>query len=146
MSVTIELKGMEQLTKRLETLDDSVKLEVRKALKKSALKVEGTAKIDIQRGAKTGEVYNRGGRLHQSSQEGQAPATDTGRLVGSITHNIMDSGLTAIVGSDVEYAIHLEFGTRHLGARPWLHPALEKSRKDIDGYFKQAVKNAVKKK
>ena len=29
-------------------------------------------------------------------------------------------GLTALIGSDVEYALYLELGTARMGARPWL--------------------------
>ena len=37
---------------------------------------------------------------------------DTGRLRSSIAVRLQDEGLTAIVGSNVQYAPHVEFGTR----------------------------------
>lgn len=51
---------------------------------------------------------------------------DTGRLRASITSEVgKDSdGLYAVVGSDVEYAGYVEFGTSRNAAQPYLRPAL----------------------
>lgn len=50
---------------------------------------------------------------------------DTGRLRSSITHQLGSDGegLYAQVGSDVEYAIFQELGTRYMDAHPYLRPA-----------------------
>lgn len=50
---------------------------------------------------------------------------DTGRLRSSIGVNFEDGGLAADVGSNVEYAPHVEFGTVNMAAQPYLTPALE---------------------
>lgn len=51
---------------------------------------------------------------------------DTGRLRASITHAIDHDprGLVGVVGTDVDYAPHVELGTTHAGAQPFLRPAL----------------------
>jgi HK97 gp10 family phage protein len=51
---------------------------------------------------------------------------DTGRLRGSITHDLARDarGLVATVGTLVEYAPFVEFGTRYMRAQPFLRPAL----------------------
>jgi HK97 gp10 family phage protein len=51
---------------------------------------------------------------------------DTGRLRASITSTVaVDAqGLYGIVGTNVTYAAHVEFGTRNMAARPFLRPAL----------------------
>ena len=47
---------------------------------------------------------------------------DTGTLRGSITHAV--GGDTVEVGTDVEYAPYVEFGTRKQRAQPFLTPAM----------------------
>jgi HK97 gp10 family phage protein len=52
---------------------------------------------------------------------------DTGRLRGSITHEVNASPgkIEGRVGSNVEYAAYVELGTRHTPAQPYLRPALQ---------------------
>lgn len=58
------------------------------------------------------------------------PGVVTGRLRSSITHAIArdTDGLYADIGSNVEYSIYLELGTRFMHPRPYLRPALEAAR------------------
>lgn len=51
---------------------------------------------------------------------------DTGRLRSSIVYEVAATGrtITARIGTNVEYAGYVEFGTRHMRARPYLRPAL----------------------
>jgi len=51
---------------------------------------------------------------------------DTGRLRSSISHDLGRDGrgLVGSVGTNVEYAPHVEFGTRYMRAQPFLRPAL----------------------
>lgn len=63
----------------------------------------------------------------ESAAKRLAPV-DTGRLRGSISHSapkVDGKGLYILIGSDVEYAIYQEFGTRYMGAQPFLRPALD---------------------
>lgn len=55
---------------------------------------------------------------------------DTGRLRASINWRLEADarGLLAIVGTDVEYAPYVEFGTSRMSAQPFLRPALEAAR------------------
>lgn len=48
---------------------------------------------------------------------------DTGRLRNSITHTHDDEA--AYIGTNVEYAPYVEFGTRRQTAQPFLRPAAE---------------------
>jgi HK97 gp10 family phage protein len=52
---------------------------------------------------------------------------DTGRLRSSITHEVGGDaeGMVARVGTNVEYAKYLEYGTSRMSARPFLRPALQ---------------------
>ena len=54
---------------------------------------------------------------------------DTGRLRASITSEV--SGDEGKVGTNVEYAADVEFGTVRQSAQPFLFPALEKNRDKI---------------
>lgn len=66
---------------------------------------------------------------------------DTGRLRSSITTDLSQiNSYEASVGTNVEYAPHVEYGTSKQSAKPYLRPAfnknvakLEKSVKDILG-------------
>ena len=59
---------------------------------------------------------------HTAAAEGSAPNTDTGKLVSSVAAEKIGSGVYHI-GSKLDYAEWLEFGTSKMGARPWLDPA-----------------------
>lgn len=51
---------------------------------------------------------------------------DTGRLRDSLEHEVQ--GDTVRVGTNVEYAVYVEEGTRYMNAEPYLRPALYKKR------------------
>lgn len=61
----------------------------------------------------------------ESVAKGLCPV-DTGRLRSSIQHEIsLDDGeITGRVGTNVEYAPYVEFGTRYWAGKPFLIPAL----------------------
>lgn len=63
---------------------------------------------------------------HRASAPGSPPASDTGRLLASIHHEMVGAGqnIEAHIGTDVFYAIYLELGTRYMAPRPFLRPAL----------------------
>ena len=48
---------------------------------------------------------------------------DTGNLRGSITHEVDTAGNAVYIGTNIEYAPYVEFGTRHMHAQPYLRPA-----------------------
>jgi HK97 gp10 family phage protein len=96
---------------------------------KRLLVIHGTGRIYTQLfRRKNGRLYVFGRRVpHQASAPGMPPATDTGRLLGSIHHTVGDDadGQYAHIGSDVEYALYLELGTRYMAPRPFMRPALD---------------------
>lgn len=49
---------------------------------------------------------------------------DTGRLQGSLTHAVDDDAV--YIGTNVEYAPFVEFGTSRSRKQPYLKPAIEK--------------------
>lgn len=91
--------------------------DVSKDLARRAIRVESAAKSSM-------------GKVAPPSPEGHAPATRTGRLIGSITWRLGRDALGpyADVGSAVLYAPYVELGTSRMKARPYLRPALEAAR------------------
>ena len=60
---------------------------------------------------------------------------DTGNLKNSIQTE-MESDLTAVVGTNVEYAPYVEYGTYKMAARPYLGPAAEAVRPGFEAAMK----------
>ena len=98
----------------------------------------------IQSGPKTGRVYTRRGKRHQASAPGEAPATDTGSLVGSLAIEPDPDGLGTKVVARSIYAAWLEFGTRRVAARPFFARSFELHKKPIRRAIGAAVKAALK--
>lgn len=67
-------------------------------------------------------------KINASGRPG--PRVRTGRLRASITHQLLSSerGLVARIGSNVEYAGYVEYGTDRAPAYPYLRPALKAAR------------------
>lgn len=109
----------------LHDLFESPDGPVGKDLVRRGVNVQAAAKRSLRQHG-TGRVYVHGHVSHQASSPGQPPATDTGRLLTSITQRLGhdERGLVERVGSDVEYTVPLERGTRTIEPRPFLMPAL----------------------
>lgn len=69
------------------------------------------------------QAVERAARNIETAAKVAAPV-DTGRLQGSIHVESLGPAARAI-GTDVEYATFVEFGTRHMAAQPFLIPAFE---------------------
>jgi HK97 gp10 family phage protein len=64
---------------------------------------------------------------------------DSGRLKGSITSRVDDD--RAIIGSNVEYAPHVEYGTKFMRAQPYLRPAIDRMKKPLIDLYKQIFRS-----
>lgn len=109
--------------------------------------------VRILAGARSGRRYKvpgtgtpgvRGsGTYYTASAPGEAPAPRLGSagLRGSI--RVMPrfefGKAQARVGTELEYAIYLEYGTRYMDPRPSLGPALDKARPAIDRIFSERL-------
>jgi hypothetical protein len=109
-------------------LAGDITAEASKVVRKATLLIEQKAKIAIQTGPKTGREYRRrGGRIHRASARGEAPATDTAFLVGSISSDF-PSATTGVVTVAAHYAEILEEALD----RPFVRPAIEDTLKDLE--------------
>ena len=66
---------------------------------------------------------------------------DTGRLRNSITHTVDGAALEVYIGTNVEYAPHVELGTRHQDAQPFLRPAAQ----DHGSQYRRVISDALSK-
>ena len=104
--ITIKVNGIPEALDMLKKYQRRKKEQIKDELRIGAFKIEGLAKETVP--------------------------FDTGRLSGSIT--IDDSDIKVLVervGSDVSYAPYVEFGTKHMEARPYLFPAFFSYENDI---------------
>lgn len=66
----------------------------------------------------------RGAYAIEASAKQKCPVR-TGALRRSIHTVLSNGGMRAVVGPSVDYSAYIEFGTRHMAARPYMRPAAE---------------------
>lgn len=120
MGTDVKVEGMEVLQSKIgdgKIIRDTAK----DALTKAAIVVKNQAKL------------NASGR--------PGPNVQTGRLRKSITWQIDGAALPAWakVGTNVEYAPFVEFGTSRMKAYPFLSPVLEQKKDEISDILGEAV-------
>ncbi len=129
------------------------------AMKKATFFLEGEVK-KVLSGKGSGLLYKRRkkkgkGQFHRASVAGKPPALDIGTLMNSMTSvtEVKQLEITGFVGSDLqkmaaksdvgtdlEYGIYLELGTKNMQPRPFLRPTLKANGKKILEFFKKANK------
>jgi len=148
--VTVQVTGVAELKQKLRSLGGSMEdaifggviltaNEVRNSAIKSIQNKSGGTQV--QRSRQGGGTYT-----HTASAAGGAPNTDTGKLVASIAVEPHKSGVYALVGSNLDYAGWLEFGTTKMGARPWLEPALRKNIDNLQNNINDVVDTLIQSK
>jgi HK97 gp10 family phage protein len=145
MTVTIRLEGSEQLQRELRRLSDDLREEAGKAVLATAVEMRADIVTSIQRGPASGITYKKSNptRTHTASAPGQPPMSDTGRLANSITFDRVGD-LTATVGSALNYAPWLEYGTSRMAARPFFRPAVERMRPIYIGKLEDIIRRAAR--
>ncbi len=123
-----------------------------KAMHTAALLLERDIKIHFTLMG-TGKEYKRGKKTHRASMPGQPPAIDLGHLRTSITGDVtvkagnvigkvgVDDDYIAAkapVGTDIKYGLYLEVGTSKMAPRPYLRPALKRTKRKVDKIFRMA--------
>jgi phage gpG-like protein len=125
MSLELKIEGMAELQAALRKASAEAQEAVGVAVIGTAMELRGDIIKRIHGGPASGAVYAKGSVSHQASAPGEAPASDTGRLAGSITFD-KTGPMSATVGSDLVYAAALEFGSGRIDPRPAWVPAIEK--------------------
>jgi len=143
MAIWGRITGGANLILALNNFSKEMEAELTSAVQDTAERVRTGVVRSIQKGPKTGRVYQRGAISHRASAPGQAPATDQGDLASS--YHRVDGRLVSAVGSGLDKAPMLEFGTSKMQARPHLFPALEAQRPYYVERLKKATTNAASK-
>jgi len=120
----------------------------RPVLKAIGVGVQRTMRDLMKNSPRSGNVYSRGVTVsHKASGPGEPPAPDTSNLRRSVMYGVGDDYVD--VGANAEYAPYLEFGTRHMSARPFLRPAIDQSvdaiSKEFQKHFEREAAKAAKK-
>lgn len=110
--------------------------EVGRALFAAGEMIQVEAQISITAGAVSG-------KKHVASAPGEAPNNDTGTLAGAIETNQV-APLVVEVSSNAPYAAALEFGTSRMESRPYMQPARDAKRREVEQLVRRAVDRAVK--
>ncbi len=117
LRVNIDIKALEQFGKGLRQYRRDLEKALKKAMEKTVLEIEAEAK--------------------------KRCPVDTGRLRASINPKVK-SPTEGSVGTNVEYAKYVEYGTRRRGnhpgmrAQPFLEPAFIAGKKKAKKYFDEA--------
>jgi HK97 gp10 family phage protein len=140
--VSVSVTGAEELKRKMLMLGDQMEQAAEEGVFLTAQEVRTYAIKSIQEqspGAVVSRSRQGGGTYpHVAAAEGEAPNTDTGRLVSSIAaEKVGDAEYE--VGTGLDYGDYLEMGTVHMRPRPWLIPALNAN---SDNLFKNIEKAA----
>lgn len=142
--IEIRLTTSKFVEKQLKRVESEISKNVTQAIYRAASLVQAEAIRGIQRGKKTGRIYKRRSVQHRASAPGEYPASDTGRLAGSIRIN--RGVLQADIGSDVIYAKYLEpdeaSDEGKLKPRPFLEPSYKKNEEKINQLIDEAITKA----
>lgn len=146
MDFSVTIEGLDKLQSATKATAEAIQREIDIAAYVSAQKIVTEAKRSILDGQKSGRIYKHRSVIHRASAPGEAPASDTGRLVNSLIAEQGRGEASAIAGKgNVIYARMLEFGTALMAARPFFFPAFEKSKAFIIQRMNDAVRRAVAK-
>lgn len=69
---------------------------------------------------------------------------DTGALRSDINYKVAMSEKVVRIGTAIEYSPYVEYGTRKMTAQPFLRPAADNNRGNIQDCFDSAVNDAIK--
>ena len=145
MSLELKIEGMAELQAALRRASAEAQEAVGVAVIGTAMELRGDIVKRIQDGPATGRIYVRGGVEHQASsgEAKEAPASDTGRLAGSVIFD-KTGPMSATVGSDLVYAAVLEFGSGRIDPRPAWVPAIEKITPKYIARLERALRGSLR--
>ena len=145
MTLRFRILNKAEFDKKMNKRFKDTLSNVRRTVRITANEVRNTAVTSITQNPRAGDSVTRYNptRTIRISKEGDPPASDTGFLASNI-HLVMDADqLGASIESRAKYSAFLEFGTRHMRARPFMQPALEQGKRKYKKMFKDAVRKGI---
>jgi len=142
--INLKVTGSQDIIRRLRKVTKNVDEIAAESVFLTANLVKNTAVKSIQ-SISMGERVRRprqgGGTLsHVASRPGDAPNTDNGDLIKSISVQPLQPKKTMTVGVNAKYAIPLEFGTKNMEARPYMQPSMEENKDALDRFLANKLK------
>jgi HK97 gp10 family phage protein len=142
--INLKVTGSQDILRRLRKVTKNVDEIAAESVFLTANLVKNTAVKSIQ-SISMGERVRRprqgGGTLsHIASRPGDAPNTDTGNLVKSISVQPLQPKKTMTVGVNSKYGAALEFGTKNMEARPYMQPSVEENKDALDRFLANKLK------
>lgn len=83
---------------------------------------------------RSGKVYRIPGTKnvrYTASKAGESPALALGALRASYSSEVSREALSTYLGTELDYGLHLERGTKHMEPRPAIQPALDDAKDQI---------------
>lgn len=111
---TVTIEGIDGLTEMLEEEKEKIRRGIQKGLSEAGEKVVAEAKAECP--------------------------VDTGNLKRSINKKVAST--SCVVGTNVEYAPYVEFGTYKMAAKAFLIPALVNKEDEVVAIIREAIGNA----
>lgn len=125
--VKVEINGLKEVQEAIRAYQGDISRQLGLIVNAAANAAMSDVRRAIEGPPKTGREYARGrDKIHRASAPGQAPATDTGALATSI-YNEDRGEYSKAIGSRLDYAYYLEFGTFRIAPRPAWIPAVERT-------------------
>jgi len=137
----VEIQGVDALQNAIKDFDFDLEQAIDDAVRMTAFDVHNKA-VNLIRTPSQGRAYKKSKTVtHIASVEGEAPNTDTGRLIGSVSVAHEKGAQLALVGTNLDYGAILETSKN----RPWLEPAKNSQIEKFGKRMKQAINNQIKK-
>lgn len=134
----IEVTGLKDVMKSLNNFVYDMDKAVDDAVRVTAFNVQRDAISSIKE-TSPGKSVKRGNVTHIQSKKGDAPNTDTGRLIGSIDVSHTRGDLFAHVYTNLDYGFFLET----VNQRPWLEPAKLREKDNFSDYLTRTLKEQI---
>lgn len=130
------MKGRKAHVARLKRISGpTMERQIGRALFAAGEAIQVEAQLSITRGSVSG-------KNHVPSRPGEAPNQDTG-VLGNNIETVQKEPLLVEVSSNAPYSAALEFGTSKMAARPFMQPAVDATRPEIEKLVVTAVKRIV---